>query len=126
MTMDQAVDRFVRLRNKIAEVKKEQADALNPYNLALGALEAYILDALNTSGLESARTAHGTAYKTTSTSAKVMDWTAVLGFIRDREAWDLLEARVSKTAVHAIMEEIKGPIPGVQTSTTITLGVRKS
>jgi nucleotidyltransferase/DNA polymerase involved in DNA repair len=126
MTMDEMVDKFVRLRNKVAELKKEQADALNPYSLAMGALEARILDGLNNMGADSVKTPHGTAYKTTRTSTKVMDWTATLEFIKSREAWDLLEARVSKNAAAAIMEEIRGPIPGVSTSSTIEIGVRKS
>lgn len=126
MTMDDAVRSYVQLRDRVAQVKKEQADTLAPFNLAMGKLEAHILDGLNQAGAESIRTVHGTAYKTTRASAKVMNWTETLDFIRTNNAWDLLEARVSKTAVEAIMTETGQAIPGVQTSREVALGVRKS
>lgn len=126
MTLSEAVDKFVRLRNKITEVKKGHVDQLAPFNLLQGVLEAYILNMLQTMGVESARTEFGTAYKTMKTSTKVVDWSATLAFIQEKEAWELLEARVSKTGAEAIISETGQAIPGVQTSRTVELGVRKS
>lgn len=126
MTLDTMVEKYIALRDKVAIIKKEQTDALAPYNVAMGQLEAFMLDMLNQNGAESTRTAHGTVYKTTRTSTKVVDWSATLDFIKTREAWDLLEARVSKTAAEAIIQETQAPIPGVTTSREIAIGVRRS
>lgn len=126
MTLDQMVAKYVQLRDKLAAIVKDQKDALAPYNVAMATLENWMLDGLNKSGLDSAKTPHGTAYKSTRTSTKVMNWSDTLAWIRDKEAWDLLEARVSKTAVEAIMTETQQPIPGVSVTRETTLNVRRA
>ena len=89
-------------------------------------LEAYIHDDLNKAGGDSLKTAAGTAYKTTQTSATVKDWPATFEFIRRNEAWDLLEHRVSKTAVLAVIEETQAPVPGVKITQETSLNIRRS
>lgn len=126
MTLDAMVDAFVRLRDKVATIKKEQTEALAPYNVAMAKLEAAMLDTLNQNNAESVRTEHGTVYKTARTSTKVTEWSATLDFIKANECWELLEARVSKTAAEAIIQETQAPIPGVTTSREIAVGVRRS
>lgn len=126
MNIEEMVSRYVKLRDRIAAKKKEHIAELAPYNLAMATLEGMMLDTLNAAGAENMRTASGTAYKATSTSTKVTDWPQTLAFIKEKEAWDLLEARVSKTAAAAIMEETQAPIPGVTTTREIVVNVRKS
>lgn len=126
MTLDAMVDAYVKLRDKVATIKKEQTDALAPYNVAMAKLEAAMLDTLNQNNAESVRTEHGTVYKTSRTSAKVTEWSATLEFIKTNNLWELLEARVSKTAAEAIIQETQQPIPGVTTSREIAIGVRRS
>lgn len=126
MTLDVIVAKYVALRDKAAEIKKRHTEELSRFNVAMGMLEGWMLDKLNAAGIESARTDSGTAYKSTRTSAKVVNWTETLAFIREQEAWDLLEARVSKTAAEAIIDETKQPIPGVSVTRETTINVRRS
>lgn len=126
MNTDQLVEKYVALRDKKAEIKKRQTEELSRYDLAMSQLEAMMLDILNATGAESMRTNSGTMFKTMRTSTKVMDWSATLEFIKTNNAWDLLEARVSKVAVEAIMAETQQPIPGVATNREIVLNVRRS
>lgn len=120
------VDKFIALRDKKAELAKKHAEELAPYNLALGTLEAWMLNTLNETGLKAMRAGAGTFYTTTRTSAKVETWGDVLAYIRENEAWELLEARVSKTAVEAIMEDTQTNIPGVTVSRELVLNVRRA
>lgn len=126
MNTDQLVEKYVALRDKKAEIKKRQTEELSRYDLAMSQLEVMMLDILNATGAESMRTNSGTMFKTMRTSTKVMDWSATLEFIKTNNAWDLLEARVSKVAVEAIMAETQQPIPGVATNREIVLNVRRS
>lgn len=126
MSADDMIDKYLRLRDKVKLIKERHSDELTPYANAMNTLEAWMLEALNQAGLKSMKSLHGTAYKTTRTSAKVLDWPAVLTFIRTNEAWDLLEARVSKLAAQQIIEETQQPIPGVETSSEIVVNVRKA
>lgn len=126
MPLDQMVSKYVQLRNKLAGIAKRQKEETAPYNVALATLENWMLGALNASGMDSARTQHGTAYKSTHTSTKVTNWSETLAWIQEKEAWDLLEARVSKTAAEAIMTETQQPIPGVSVTRETTLNVRSA
>jgi len=126
MTVDDMIDKYLRLRAKTKMIKQRHTEELAPYNNAMGVLEAWLLEALNQAKLKSMNSPHGTAYKTTRTSAKVTDWAAALTFIRTHEAWDLLEARVSKLAAQTIIEETQQPIPGVETSSEVCCNVRRA
>lgn len=127
LTAERAILKYLEIRARRDALKKEHAKALAPFDAALETLEGWLLADLNAAGLQSMRAkAGGTAYKSLQTSATVEDWPAVLHYIRAREAWDLLEARVSKLAVFAVIEDTKEPIPGVKTSAEYVVNVRKS
>jgi len=119
------IERYVKLRDKKKEIEARHKDELAPFNDALKRLEGFMLEALNQSGLDSMKSAHGTAFKSTRTSATVKDWPLTLAFIREHQAWDLLEARVAKTVAYQIMADTKAPIPGVETSAELTVNVRR-
>ena len=126
MTTAQMIEKYLALRDKEAAIKKAHKDQLAPFGVAMARLEAYIHDDLNKAGGDSLKTAAGTAYKTTQTSATVKDWPATFEFIRRNEAWDLLEHRVSKTAVLAVIEETQAPVPGVKITQETSLNIRRS
>jgi hypothetical protein len=126
LTMGQMIEKYLALRDKAATLKKLQTETMAPYNVAMSTLENMLLGELNASGQKSANTPAGTAYKTTSTSAKVVDWTETLAYIREHDAWDLLEHRVSKLAVGALIEETQQPVPGVSVTTETVVNVRKA
>jgi len=125
LTADAMIERYVKLRDKKKEIEARHKDELAPFNDALKRLEGFMLEALNQSGLDSMKSAHGTAFKSTRTSATVKDWPLTLAFIREHQAWDLLEARVAKTVAYQIMADTKAPIPGVETSAELTVNVRR-
>lgn len=92
----------------------------------LSRLGNLILAELQAAGVNSMASAEGTVYKSTETSVSVKDWPATLSYIQQNQLWDLLEARVAKTAAVTIMQETQAPIPGVQVSQEIVLRVRSS
>jgi hypothetical protein len=126
MTPDAMIDKYVQLRDRKSELKKKMEGELAKYTEAMTTLENWLLDHLNANKTESMRTAHGTAYKYNRTSCRVTDWSQTLEFIRHNEAWELLEARVSKTGAVAIIEDTKLPIPGVDVTTEIVVNVRRA
>ena len=67
----------------------------------------------------------GTAYKTTSSSAPVGDWDALLDHVKECEAWEMLERRVNKTAVEQF-KSVEGDLPpGVNWSETQVVNFRR-
>jgi len=118
------IDRYIKLRNRMAAIKQKHVDELDPYNKAMLGLEAELMRHLNTTKLDSVNGPAGTAYKQVATSVTVDDWTKTLAYIQNNNQWDLLEARVAKTAVLTIMDETKKAIPGVKVSQAVVLRVR--
>lgn len=126
MTVAQMTELYIKLRDKRDEVKKAHTEQLQPYNDMMGKLEGLLHAELQRAQLDSMRSEAGTVYRSTETSVSVKDWPATLAFIQDNKLFDLFEARVSKTAAIAVIEETKAPIPGVQITQTEVLRVRRS
>jgi len=124
-TVDWMIDKYVQIRERKRALEAKHKEELSKYNDGLARIEGLLLQAMQDNNLNSMKSVHGTAYKATRTSAKVVDWVQTLQFIRANEAWDLLERRVSKLAVQAVMEETKQPIPGVECASEICVNVRK-
>lgn len=126
MTVDSVIENYVRLRDKKKAVEDRHKQELAPFRETMDQLEAWLLEALNQAGLDSMKSPHGTAFKSTKSSAVVRDWQATLDYIRRNEAWDLLEARVAKTTAIGIIKETNQPIPGVETSFEVCVNVRRA
>jgi len=126
MTVDSMIEKYVQLRDRKKAMEDQFKLTIKPYSDALERLEGFMLEAMNQSGLKSMKSAHGTAYQAIRTSAKVTDWPAALGYIREHEAWDLLEARISKLALQELTETTKDVVPGVETSSEVVVNVRRA
>ncbi len=124
MKLDELVQKYVQLREKKALLRKQHETELEPIEKAMGLIEAAVLKHFSETGQESAKTAFGTPYMLRRTSATVADWDALLGYIRDNGAWELLERRVSKEAVQQYKAANEELPPGVNWSEAIALGVR--
>lgn len=130
------VDQFVRLRDKITELKKKHKEELKPYIETQAQLSGIILQLLSDTGAESVRTDSGTAYKTLDRSATIADRSAFWDFVRENEAWELLDYKANKVAVADYIADkieaakddpsvIPAPPPGVNYNETWEIGVRR-
>lgn len=126
MTVDAMIESYVKLRDKKKSIEDRHKQELAPFRETMDQLEGWLLEAMNQAGLDSMKGQHGTAFKSTRTSAVVREWQATLAYIREHDAWDLLEARVAKTTAFNIIKETEAPIPGVETSTEVVVNVRRA
>jgi hypothetical protein len=126
MSPSEMIDKYIKLRNVINKIKDDHKTQLEPYTNVMNQLETEILRHLDDTNLQSISSPSGTAFKQIATSVVVKDWPQTLGYIQQYELWDLLEARVSKTAALEVVEETKKPIPGVQISQAVVVRVRVS
>ena len=126
LTVAQMIEKYIALRDKKDEIKKQHTKQLEPFNQVMDRLEGMILDQLNQNNLDSMRSENGTAFKSTETSVTVKNWQETFGFIQSNGLWDLLEARVNKTAALSVIEESKAPIPGVNVTQTTVVRVRRA
>lgn len=68
----------------------------------------------------------GTGYWTTHKSASVADREVFFNFVKETEAWDLLETRASKLAVESYIEGNKQEVPGVNFSQIQVFNIRQA
>ena len=125
VTVDSAIGAYMTLRRKKEAVEAEVKDRISDIKGKMDKLEAWIKQQADAQGVTSFKTPHGTAFLTTTDFANVADWDAVLTYIRDNEAYDMLEKRISKIAVRGYIEQNKSVPPGVNYGTKLEINIRK-
>lgn len=125
VNVDDVVATYMKLRSQKEAIEAEVKDRVSTIKAKMEKLEAWIKEQADTQGVTSFKTKHGTAFLTTTDYANVGDWDAVLGFIRENEAFDMLEKRISKTAVRGYIEANKAVPPGVNYGTKLEVNIRK-
>jgi hypothetical protein len=127
-SIDKRIGQYVKLRDKIAELKKKHEAELKPFTDALVMLNGVLLDHLNTSGGDSLTVRGvGTAYKTVKKSASVADPGVFKAFVIERGRWDLIDFRANSTGVEAYINEgWASPPPGVNFRQIAVVGVRRA
>lgn len=118
------IGQYVALRNKVKTIKDRHKEELAPYNDAMEKLEVLLLEALKSTGQDSAKSGAGTVYKTTKRTASLEDADAFMEFVRTADRWDLLDRKANVTAVAEYMEENGVPVPGVKFSSILEVGIR--
>lgn len=125
LTVEQVVGTYMKLRRKKEALENQVKEDLADIKAKMTKLESWLMQKADEDGVTSFKTAAGTAFVTTTDFANVADWDAVLNFIRENEAFDMLEKRVSKSAVKAHMDEMGEVPPGITYGTKIGINVRK-
>ena len=123
--ISKVIDTYLKLRGEKETVEAEAKEKVSKIKEQMAKLEAYIKERADEQGVDSFKTKVGTAFLTTVDFAQVADWDATLEFIKDNEAYDLLEKRVSKRAVRGYIEEQKEVPAGINYGTRIDVNVRR-
>lgn len=126
MKVDELVDKYIKLRDKKASIKAEYEAKVEEYDKMLDGLESLLLNTFNETGMDSVKTASGTAYVSTRSSASVADWEAYFnGYVLPNEAWEMLERRANKTAIEQYKSANNELPPGINWTETRVINVRR-
>lgn len=125
VNVDDVIATYMKLRDQKAAIEGEVKDKVATIKAKMDKLEAWIKEKADAEGVTSFKTKHGTAFLTTTDYANVADWDAVLNFIQENQAFDMLEKRVSKTAVRGYIDQTKAVPPGINYGTKLEVNVRK-
>ena len=122
------VEQFIKLRDKIAEVKKEQEAVLKPYTDTLLKLNTMLLELVAAAGVDSVKiNGVGTVFKTVKDSATVADGAEFRRFVIGNEMWDMIDWRANAPGVRAYMEENEGGVPpGINFRRNASINVRRA
>ena len=128
MKLNELVEKYIVLRDRRAERKRayEEADAAD---VALQEkIEAVLLKTFDENGMDSVKTANGTAYKSTRNSATVGDRDAYINWVLEdpQERQVFLESRCNKSAVEQYKAANDELPPGINWRSELVVNVRRS
>lgn len=111
MDFGKAVKAYTNLRSARADVRKDFDARDGELKSAQEKIEAYLLNYLNENNMASVKTDNGTFYRQEEIKPSCQDWSAFYAWIKEHDAFDALEKRVTKTFVKSYMEENDGSTP---------------
>lgn len=146
--MEQITTIYLKLRGAERDLKEKARAKIAPITAGMERIEAFLLAKMNELGVDSLKNEAGTPYKSERVTISVADNAAFVDFVLDRalqalpvseEArasivraivdsgqFALIEARASKTAVEALLEETGELPPGLNRRSENTVNVRAS
>jgi hypothetical protein len=123
--VDDVIATYMKLRGQKEAIEAQMKEQTAAIKAKMEKLESWIKEQADVQGVTSFKTKHGTAFLTTSDYANVADWDAMLSFVKENEAYDLFEKRVSKVAVRGYIDQTKTVPPGVNYGTRLDVNIRK-
>ena len=124
-TVDQIIGAYVKLRGEKEQLTARYKSEVKKLDERMSKLEVWLQMKMAMDKLNSINTDAGTAYKVNVEHASVADMDTFLDYVKKNDAWHLLEKRVSKTGVRAILDEGE-PLPaGVNWYTSTAINVRR-
>jgi hypothetical protein len=90
---------YVKIRDARTELKRAFDKRDEELKTQQETINGLLLDMCKELNVSSLKTAAGIAYKTLKTRYWVADWDAALQFIKDNDAFELLERRLAQNAI---------------------------
>lgn len=126
MDYQTAVGLYTDLRAELTAIDAEAKAKKAAVKEKMNKIEAWITERAQKDGLENVKTPKGTAYWSMHYTCTVANPEAFFNFVKENEAWDLIEKRASKTAVKSFIDEEEKTPPGVNFSSYRAFNVRAS
>lgn len=126
MNYERAAQLYIETEADIARAEAAHKETVAPLKEKLAALEHWLTVKAQEDGLENVKTEFGTVYWSVHHKATVAAREPFFAHCRENNAWDLVEARASKTAVKSYVEAHGVPPPGVDYSSVRVFNFRKA
>lgn len=126
MDYDQAVMHYVELRETNSQLEREVAKQVAANKEKMEKLGAFIQLKAEKDKLEKVNTKYGTVFWTVGARCTLSNGEEFFDFVREKEAWELIEKRASKTGVKDWIDTHKKIPPGVDFTTYKQINVRKA
>lgn len=126
LTIDKLAAMYIKIRDKRSELKRafEAQDAALEEQMKL--LEVEMLDICKETNAETIRTKSGTVMRSIKSRYTTNDWDSMYQFIREHDAFGLLERRLHQTHMKQFLEENPELLPvGLNVDREYTVVVRR-
>ncbi len=126
MNYEIATERYLNVRKEVEDMERAHKAAKAVLQEKLNILESWIAAKAIEDGLETVKTSNGTVYWSTHHTATVASREEFFNYCKEHDAWDMVEARASKTGVKSFIEANGAPPPGVNFSSNRVFNLRKA
>lgn len=127
LPMDQLAKTYVRIRDERAKLKSEYESQDSDLKEQMAVIEQELLNACNRIKADSIRTTHGTIIRSIKSRYWTNDWSSMYKFIKDNDAFALLEKRIHQTNMKEFLSENSDLLPaGLNVENEYTIVVRRS
>jgi hypothetical protein len=118
---------YIKMRDHLQALQREYEEKEADVKAQMEIIEQKLLDICKDTGADSIKTAYGTVMRSTKTRYWPSDWASMYEFIRQHDAYDLLERRVHQTNMKTWLEENPSLLPqGLNAETRYSVTVRRS
>jgi hypothetical protein len=119
------IEKYLEIKAYVEQQEKELSDRLKPARDGMELIKNTLLAWLNERGADNTKTESGTAYKSRILDVKVIGRQEFLDFALQQNP-DMLQVGAVKDAVKDFIAEHERTPPGLETSTTIRINIRRS
>lgn len=126
MKLNELVEKYIAVRDRKSKLKAEYDGKVAELDAVLDKIEAVLLKTFQDTGMDSVKTANGTAYRSMRTQASVADWDVFITHVKQNDAYELLERRCSKTGIEQYRAANDDIPPGINVRTEQVVNIRRS
>jgi hypothetical protein len=127
MDADQLVEIYIKIRDKRSQLKKEFDNADGRLEKQLELVGDSLLELCKETNAEGLRTNAGSVFKTIKTRYWTSDWGSMKDFIKENDAFELMEQRVHQTNMKNYLVENPDKMPpGMNIDSRYGITVRRN
>lgn len=125
-TVGARLQQYIKMRDILKQEEEAYEKRIAETKAVKDLLEGWLQQFLDSAGVTSVKTDHGTVYATTRYSASLADPDAFMKFVVDTNQLELLDRKANVTAVRDYVNEHKQLPPGVNLSARTSVNVRRA
>lgn len=126
LNAEQLVSVYIKMRDKRQQLQREYDEADGKIKEQQDAVTQALLDICKEQGAEGLRTPAGSVFRTVKTRYWSNDWGSMKEFIKEHDAFELLEQRVHQTNMKNFLEEHPDLMPpGMNVDSRYSITVRR-
>ena len=125
--VDKLAGIYIKIRDARAKLKSDYEAKDIELQEQMDVIEEQLLEACKSIGADSIRTAAGTVIRSVKNRYWTNDWDSMYSFVREHDAFGLLERRIHQTNMKQFIEENPNLLPmGLNTDSRYSIVVRRS
>jgi ATP-dependent Lon protease len=124
--VEQLVKVYIKMRDARQKLQQEFDEADSKMKIQQEAIQQALLELCKETGTDGLKTAAGTVSRTVKTRYWTSDWNSMKNFIKEHDAFELLEQRVHQTNMKSFLEENPNLMPqGMNIDSKYAITVRR-